>query len=44
MLKVRDGVTKKIALRDGQTADEALESDDFEGEVVETITDFEDVY
>lgn len=40
---MRDGVTKKITLRDGQTVDEALDSDDFEGEVVDTITDYEDV-
>lgn len=44
MLKVRDGVTKKIVLRDGQTVDDALESDEFDGEVVETVSDFEDVY
>lgn len=44
VLKVRDGVTKKIVLRDGQTVDEALESDEFDGEVVETVSDFEDVY
>lgn len=36
VLRVRDGVTTRIELRDGLTVEDALNSDD--GEVVETLS------